>query len=179
MIIPFDSGTFMSKRYDNIFPDNYINKEMLLKQFSIGNNIEVLRKFINDFYGNNENYLSGDCYVDNKIAVECSMEALINLLKSKGNFAFDDRAKTVEIICNKNIELNKVAKAIVFPKNHKYFKDFKIKKPQIEIIEYKTHYPLCPILFNEAIFQKSYDYIVKRIAKGFKVFSLVKLFIKC
>ena len=59
MIIPFDSGTFMSKRYDNIFPDNYINKEMLLKQFSIGNNIEVLRKFINDFYGNNENYLSG------------------------------------------------------------------------------------------------------------------------
>lgn len=170
MIIPFDSGTFMSKRYDNIFPDNYINKEMLLKQFSIGDNIEVLRKFINDFYGNNENYLSGDCYVDNKIAVECSMEALINLLKSKGNFAFDDRAKTVKFTCNKNIELNKVAKAIVIPKNHnnnKYFKDFKIKNPQIEIIEYKTHYPLCHILFNEAIFQKSYDYIVKENCKGF------------
>ena len=38
---------------------------------------------------------------------------------------------------------------------------------QIEIIEYKTHYPLCHILFNEAIFQKSYDYIVKENCKGF------------
>lgn len=164
LIIPFDSGAYISKKYDNIFPDDFISKEKLVKNFSLNNNINTIKIFIKNFYGNNENYLSGICCFNDNLACECSMESLINLLKSKGNFNFDDRAKTVEIICKKDIKLNKIVKAIIIPKNHinnKYFQDFKKKNPHVEVIAYKTHYPLCPVLLNEAVFQKAYDYITK------------------
>ena len=118
LIIPFDSGAYISKRYDNIFPDDFISKEKLVENFSLNNNINAIKIFIKNFYGNNENYLSGICCFNDSLACECSIESLINLLKSRGNFNFDDRAKTVEIICKKDIKLNKIIKAIIIPNNH-------------------------------------------------------------
>ncbi len=117
----------------------------------MNNNINAIKIFIKNFYGNNENYLSGICCFNDSLACECSIESLINLLKSRGNFNFDDRAKTVEIICKKDIKLNKIIKAIIIPNNHinnKYFQDFKKRKnPHVEVIVYKNTLSTLPSFY--------------------------------
>lgn len=169
MIFPFDSGAFISQRYNEIFPNKkFVNKsqciDYLVRNYLLGDNINILNEYISIFFGDNENYTVGNCILNEKSLSNLAIDALINLLKANGCFEFDDRSRTIELICAENVDLKKFLKAIIVPYNQKrneFFLSFCSKIKDLEIVYYKTHYPNNPNMYNEVVFQKAYEYMVK------------------
>ncbi|MBE6586120.1 MAG: hypothetical protein E7645_06310 [Ruminococcaceae bacterium] len=153
---PFDSGA-----YENELYKNFLHRRMNIKEFEIPSNIESIQKYITTFFGNNQQYIDGQALPLNDTGNRY-VDALISLLAVRGGEKFDERAHTIEVICNESLCLKDVVKCIVLPINLlrdetvlQYLKD-----NDIEYITYKVKPLVHPTKYYGVISEKVEEYIV-------------------
>lgn len=155
-IYPFDSGA-----YDNELYKNFFHRRMNIKEFEIPSNIESIQKYITTFFGDNQQYIDGQALPLNDTG-NPYIDALISLLAVRGGEKIDERAHTIEVICNESLRLKDVVKCIVLPVNllrdeniSQYLKD-----NDIEYITYKVKPLVHPTKYYGVISEKVEEYIV-------------------
>lgn len=153
-IFPFDSGAFMSGKYQQ-----FIHRHMNIEKFEIKNNNVSIMAYISVIFGNNKNYIEGTPIKNH--AEDTHVDALLNLLSAKGGFEFDERSNTIEVISKKPIDISQNVLGIVLPENF-------LRKAEISCfinensIKYKTYHVrnrTSPLRYNEVVFQLAMQFI--------------------
>lgn len=148
-VFPFDSGGYMNNIYKDFF-----HPKMNIEKFELENSLEGIKKFINVFFEDNNEYING---IAKRIrSTNAYVDSLINLLLAKGNNQMDERSRTIEIITDKNININNELLGIVLPINllrTEIIREFITNNN----IKYETYFfrPLTrPVEYNQVVFEK-------------------------
>ncbi len=177
-IHPFDTGAYLRGMYSTFSING--DKEKLYKDYYLGNDKNEIKKYITVFYSNNDNYLRGTptkCHIGGRVIsienkdsqkeseIEPSIVKLIRLLNCDGEFDFDERSRTIEVMTEKSIDIIDSVELIIMPDNLAENKNVKEFLDNNKDIEYKTYYhrPLAKAdRFNEAVFQKMIEYMKEK-----------------
>jgi len=156
-VFPFDTGAFQGKRYED-----FIHRHMKIENYELENNIDAILEYISVFYETNEDYLKGECKQSESNVME--IKALLNMLNAKGAFEIDERANTIEVICDKNLKLAEVVECIILPRD--LLKDVVvsnfIKNNGIKYKTYNIRQLTPPDRYNEAVVQLAMQYLDER-----------------
>lgn len=156
-VYPFDTGAFKTDKYSKFFP-----RGVELENYKLDSSLGAIQSYISVMFGNNDNYIDGKCIQTEYDIAE--IHVLINMLNANGAFDIDERANTVEVICDKDIDIYDAIECVILPNNimrDRYVKDFFNKNN----IKYKTYRfrPLTkPERYYEAVFQLAMEHIDER-----------------
>jgi len=114
-VFPFDSGAFFKL---NQLKDSFFHKNTTIEDFELSGSIKSAKRVIKTFYDTNDNYLSQTPSLTKGFSVlDFEAEGYNNLISSRGNTDFDDRASSIEVLFDKEIQLSKDSiKQIIIPK---------------------------------------------------------------
>lgn len=175
-IYPFDTGAYMGNMYKSFSmnPD----KTVLKNEYSLGKDVNSIRKYISGMYSDNVNYIEGKSsqylrgdllFFDNNQkkeieSIEPSIIRLLELLNCNGESLLDERSRTIEVMTRRSVDLNDV-EAIILPsllERSKYFSEFIKKNKKIKILTYIYRDFTVLDRYYEAIFQKAIDYLKEK-----------------
>ncbi|MCM1284728.1 MAG: hypothetical protein NC213_10500 [Acetobacter sp.] len=153
-IFPFDSGAFMSKRYER-----YIHRKTQIEHYLIDDKNGIL-KYISVVYGSNKNYMFGEIFDKLPPHQKPELTSLFDLLKSDNVEEYDERANTIEIISDESYVLSDIVKCVILPdsllKNDTV--NEWLKNTVAKCKTYETRRLCPPNRYNEVIFQKVIEY---------------------
>lgn len=111
-IYPFDSGAFN----DGIF-SKFFHKDMKIRDFFLGNTVDIPPRVVSLFFGGNRQYMFGQCMTSPRFDfADMEAKAYHNLINARGDEDFDDRRYTIEIQKSGSISiLNLDIVAVVVP----------------------------------------------------------------
>lgn len=114
-VFPFDSGAFFKL---NDVKGSFFHKNTKIDDFRLTGTINSAKRVIKTFYNTNDNYLNQSPSLTKDFSVlDFEATGYKNLINSTGNTEFDDRASSIEILFDKEIQLSKDSiKQIIIPK---------------------------------------------------------------
>ncbi len=155
-VYPFDTGAFDAGMYDE-----FINNKFNINDYKVESNIQGILSYIKVMFGDNENYIKRESTITEDATADEEINALISLLNCDGEYQFDERACTVEIISNKNYAIKDVVECIILP--NAVLRDENVKnvldKNNIKYITYSYRTLTKPTLYNGVILEKAEEYI--------------------
>jgi len=141
-IFPFDSGAF-----DEGFYEGYFDKSCERDDFELPASLEILKKLVDAFYGDNHGYLLGDYREKMPTSpFDFEVQGLNRLIQdthtSKGaSLSGDERSTSFEIQTAQSFDLRKILLCVLLPQilldDKKIFSAIKAWNPP-EIITYRT-----------------------------------------
>lgn len=154
-VYPFDSGAFSV----NVYSD-FIHRHMTINNFEISGDEEGIKTYLSFMFENNDNYFEGIA-TKRELTGEPNVDALINMMSSRGTMKFDERARTIEVISNESIQLKDALKCIILPENLLQDKNISsfLSNNKIDTITYKTRQLVHPTKYYGQIFEKAMNYI--------------------
>lgn len=148
-VFPFDSGGFENGMYEKFF-----HKKMKIEKFELENSLEGISKYINVFFGDNDEYING--IGKRNISTNAYIESLSNLLLAEGSFDMDERSRTVEVISEESIKLKNYLLGIVLPvdlRRRELISDF-IKNNNIKCETYNYRPLTRPAEYSQVVFER-------------------------
>ena len=141
-IFPFDSGAF-----DKGFYNGYFDSRCKIENFELPANLEVIKKLVDAFYGDNRDYLLGN-HRDIKTVgpYDFEVEGLTRLIQDthtskEGALNSDERSTSFEIQITQSLKLEEILLCVLLPQvlldDTATFDAIKAWKPP-EIIPYHT-----------------------------------------
>lgn len=134
-IHPFDTGAFI--KIPEIKKDHFYPK-MDIKDFELNSDIIEASKVVEKFYSTNYNYLRNQptAVKNNFQSSELEAQSYISLISDTSNSRYDNRASTIELIFDKEINLTKESLVqVILPSDmldeykNILFSDFDIQNP--------------------------------------------------
>jgi hypothetical protein len=99
----FDTGAYFGERYDNYLPNG-----LLIADFELPAEHEMLLQLVTAFFGNDRNYYDGVAKDSLSIpALDRASEVYANIIRSSVSEDFDERACTCELQFDEPISLTK------------------------------------------------------------------------
>lgn len=114
-VFPFDTGSFV--KFKEI-KETYFHHKTNVLDFELENNIDSAKKVIKTFYNSNKNYLSKNPQDSIGQFSQFDFEAIgySELISERNHNKFDDRESSIEIIFDKELNLNSSSvKQIIIP----------------------------------------------------------------
>lgn len=155
-VFPFDTGAYDAKLYNK-----HLHHKMNICNFEMDITLDEIKQYIKLFFDNNDNYLRGDpssiADVDDPY-----IDGLISIHNTTGEEEIDERANTIEVICNRNIGICDNVACIIMPdtlKRSKKINAFLKKHSEIECKTYAVRRLTAPDRYNEIVFQRAMDYL--------------------
>ena len=153
-IFPFDTGAFSLGKYAD-----YLGGDAVLDHYKIGNNIEDVQWYIDNYFLSNNNYLSNKSIGDEKATIKHN-HGLLKLLQSQRYF--DTRSNTIELITDKKQNLHEILKAIVVPYailSSKEFNEIMLKYPSVDVLPYHSIPSTSPEFYYDLLYQRVFDFV--------------------
>ncbi len=114
-IFPFDTGSFV--KFKEI-KETYFHHKTEVLDFELDNNINSAKKVIKTFYNSNKNYLAKTPQhsLDQFSQFDFEAIAYSQLISEKNHNKFDDRESSIEIIFDKELDVNSATvKQLIIP----------------------------------------------------------------
>jgi len=154
-VYPFDSGAFFA----NIYSD-FLHRHMKIDSFELPCNEEGIKSYLSFMFGDNEKYFDGVA-IKRDLTGEPNLDALLRMMTADGTMKFDERARTIEVVSKKSVQLKDALQCVILPLN--LLQDDNIvaflRDNNIDVIPYKVRQLVHPTKYYGQIFELALNYI--------------------
>jgi hypothetical protein len=159
----------LNKKYDKFITSTKkskkgLNRELIIKSFSLSNDLDILPKFVTAFFESNKNYYHGMLRENLKFDfTDVDLYKYHQILTETGSPIADDRKYTAEVQINDDIDIIDNVLAIILPAIAYDSPDIKnlLRKWKVKPIKYSTAKSRTPESYNGVIFEKAVEYLEK------------------